>query len=84
MIIEEAGVGLNRFGCEKTGCPCIRRNNQAKSIEGLMDIRPLARRNVTSRAERELLPAAKSRWVDAVNMSVACKKEPQFVFTILG
>jgi hypothetical protein len=34
--------------------------------------------------QRELLPAAKSRWVDAVNMSVACKKEFQFVFTILG
>jgi hypothetical protein len=31
--------------------------------------------------QRELLPAAKSRWVDAV---MACKKDSQFVFTILG
>jgi hypothetical protein len=40
--------------------------------------------HLTPLRQRELLPAAKSRWVDAVNMSVACKMESQFVFTILG
>src|SRR5437764_15486756 len=54
-VVEKAGLRLYGFGGKNIEVPYARRDDHQNPIKCLPDVRPVARRNVTSRAEREFL-----------------------------